>query len=527
MSKTSLQSNLENFVCMLTQDYDFLDQDLPIRTIHKLLILINEQFFKEITLLNWKDIQTHLQQFYVFNNIDLNAMEDFDVAAIEEGNPKALLESLIILCSFVSIFNKDCFDEVKDYFISNVPMHDNDNFFGFLDDYTEELKRTIPEQSNYENQMITNNEDTQNLLNMISTKNNTIQELQQQKNKMSSKMEEYKNKIEELNLFIEEHDSKQKEAKRNLIKQEKIFENKYCILEEELQKQKLEHEKKIKKMITNQDLEISKIKQKFFNFEEEKISLQKEILKLENEKKISEKSLKVKNVEIQKLKKNNDQLIVQIDDLEVKYKTNENKKNKISDFMKKNKELMRKIEELEKKLKLFEKSSINGPESGVFHERSSSNKIPLDLLNQASSSPNPTDDINDTTHYDYKISHIGLRESEVELGNKIGIVDKYLIDNPDIFMNRNSIGEDFSDSNINNVNMDKFKLNNNDNDNNNKFDPNELKQKGWFDKEEAEILYSVMSEYIVTHLDMKNYYISRKTRERDIMRPFVIDEFFK
>lgn len=521
MTKTSLQSNLENFVCMLTQDYDFLDQDLPIRTIQRLLILVNEDFFKEVIVLNWKDIQSHLQQFYIQNNIELNAMEDFDIQSIEEGKPKALLESLIILCSFVSILNKDCFDDVKEYFINNVPMNANDNFFPFIDEYSEELKRAIPNQSNSTNQMIPNNQDTQELLNMISKKNNIIQDLEQQKNTISSKMDQYKLKIEELNQSIEEHESKQKEAKRNLIKQEKIFENKYTALEEELQKQKDEHAAKIKKMITNQDLEISKIKHKFQNFEEEKITLQKEILKLENEKKISEKTLKVKNVEIQKLKKKNDELIIQIDDLEVKYKTNENKKTKISDFMKKNKELIKKIEELEKKIKSLEKAPGNGVVSDIVHERSSSNRIPLELLNEISPLPTPTDDINESPHDDYKFSHIGLRESEVELGNKIGIVDKYLIDNPDVLLDRNSLGENCLDSNVKTVNMNRFKFDDN------QTNINESKNKELLDKEDAGILYSVMSEYIINHLDMKNYYLSRKTRERDIMRPFIIDEFFK
>ena len=45
--------------------------------------------------------------------------------------------------------------------------------------------------------------------------------------------------------------------------------------------------------------------------------------------------------------------------------------------------------------------------------------------------------------------------------------------------------------------------------------------------EEVGMLYSVVSEYMVDHLNLAEMYTSKHTRERNIMKPFVIEQFFK
>ena len=106
MQKSEIQSQLENFVCMLTQDYEGLDQDIKISTIKRLLILIDKRFFSNSELLTWADVRTYLYYFYSEQNLELNAEEDILAEEIEAGDQKSLMESLIILCWLVLNFNR-------------------------------------------------------------------------------------------------------------------------------------------------------------------------------------------------------------------------------------------------------------------------------------------------------------------------------------------------------------------------------------------------------------------------------------
>lgn len=526
MIKSTLQCNLENFVCMLTQDYESFDQGLPLSTIKSLLVLIDEPFFASTTCSHWEDIHNTLQQYYIQNHFELNADEHINFKLIEEGNAKSLVETLIILCSFVNLFNSEVYEDIKDYYIKNIKIKPNDDFFGFIDEYSNDLREIVQSTNNITQNIMTRNEDTQKLLDIISFKTTEINELHSKNNIQKDQIKEHKDTIEELKTFLEEKKNNEKEVKRNLVKQEKIFEIKFTNLEDELLKQKNEYDARIKKMITNHDLELSMIKQKFQNFEEEKISLKKEITKVENEKKIIEKSVKIKNFEIQKLKKENENIKDQVDAFEIKCKINENKKNKYSDLVKKNKELTKVIEELENIINNMNKTYKKSTTIDYNYNTKESNQGLLDMHNEMSPSQiNIYDDINDMTHNEYyKISHIGLRESELEIEDERNSKNKFIYNNSHIINQMNMSINSPSDQTINYTQINKHI---NQADNKNLVETNHLKKNVWIDKDDAEILYSVMSEYITNHLEMKNYYISRKTRERNIMRPFMIDDFLK
>ena len=522
MVKSTLQSNLENFVCMLTQDFDFIDRDLPISTIHRLLTLISDSYFRKLTLINWTDIQSHLQQFYVQSHLDLNAADDIRAHEIESGNQKALVETLIILCSMVMIFNKDTFEEVKDYFISKIKMGNSENFFVFIDDVSQELELVIQNsgeanQSSMGSQMTNINSDTQNLLNIITDKNNLIQKLQGINNELDEKVEVYKKEIQELNSYIGKNEDTQEESKRNLIKQEKIYESKLKIMEEDMIKSEQEYERRIKKMLTNNDLEMGKIKIEIKDWKEELLTNQKESKKLTNEKKILEKNIKIKNMDIQQLKKENQNLKNQINKLEIKNKSANIWKGRYDDLKKENINLKNRNDEIEARLMALDgnylnESGENNIESKMFNHHMESN---VNKKKISHSTMDENQGFNDTLNYG--MSKLHMRESEIDLDGGQGMrntLNQYMMQSMDWANPRDSVNPGGL-SQIRSVNLNNFKLNKS------RDDPPA------FDSENADILYSVMSEYLLGHLEMKEYYVSRQTRERDIMKPFVIEQFFK
>ena len=173
MVKSTLQTNLENFICMLSQDYEKIEQDLGISTIHKLLVTIDRNFFAHLKVINWLDVQSLIQQFYHKENLTLNAMEDIRAKEIENGDQKSLVETLIILCSLVKIFNEEHYEEVRDYFQNKVPILEDHDFFIFVDDVYNEIQYMM-ETTNAHVKKSKNaimkkkeNEDTQHLLNCL------------------------------------------------------------------------------------------------------------------------------------------------------------------------------------------------------------------------------------------------------------------------------------------------------------------------------------------------------------------------
>ena len=177
-----------------------------------------------------------------------------------------------------------------------------------MDDVYNEIRYLIEtaqannKKSNNAMQKQKENEETQHFLNLISNKNEIIQDLQKNNKDLTSDIVKFKSKIKELNSFLEKNQYQQDESNKNLQIQESIFENKLKLMEEDIAKVKEEYEKRIKKMITNHDLEKEKVKAMIMNWNEEKATMQKEIKKYNNEKKIADKNVNLKMMDINELK---------------------------------------------------------------------------------------------------------------------------------------------------------------------------------------------------------------------------------
>jgi len=536
MVKSTLQTNLENFICMLSQDYEKIEQDLGISTIHKLLVTIDRNFFAHLKVINWLDVQSLIQQFYHKENLTLNAMEDIRAKEIENGDQKSLVETLIILCSLVKIFNEEHYEEVRDYFQNKVPILEDHDFFIFVDDVYNEIQYMM-ETTNAHVKKSKNaimkkkeNEDTQHLLNLISNKNEIIQELKNDKKVLSSDIINFKNKIKELNQFLERNQYQQDESTKNLQMQESIFENKLKLMEEDLAKVQEDYEKRIKKMVTNHDLEKEKVKSMLKGWNEEKGALLKQLKKLNNEKTIADKNLNMKNLDITDLRKENITLANKVKSLEIKTKSSTNWKARCDKLKGENKKLNTMLDNLEKKLNEMEKQNLNPKDIyGMNLNRSSKYQLNLDNIEEGIVSNGNNEIVDDSDDKLY-----AMRESEINhdfYGDISNSLSQHLGQNAQYYgprdtipamnispitqMNLQDYGYDKIDEQITGVS---------------EKDPEQTESKIPEDHvslEDAGILYSAFSEYLVKHLDMKEYYTSSKTRERDIMRPFVIDQFFK
>lgn len=535
MVKSTLQTNLENFICMLSQDYEKIDKDLPITTIHKLLVTINRSFFEHVNVINWLDVQSLIQQFYHRENLNLNAMEDIRAKEIEAGDQKSLVETLIILCSLVKIFNEEHYEEVRDYFQNKVPIMEDHDFFIFVDDVYNEIRYLIDtskanaKQSDNAIQKQKENEDTQHLLNLISNKNEIIQELQKDNKDLGSNIVKFKSKIKDLNSFLEKNQYQQDESTKNLHLQESIFENKLKLMEEDLGKVKEDYEKRIKKMVTNHDLEKEKVKSLLTGWNEEKASLQKELKKLNNEKIIADKNMTMKILDITDLKKENKILANKIKSLEIKTKSSINWRTRCDKLKAENKKLNIMLDELESKMNIIERQNLTDKNVyGMNLDRKSKHRLNLDNIAQSITS-NGNNEISDEPEKKFH-----MRESEVNLdvhNDMTTSLSQHITENAEYFGPRDTIPA-MNISPITQMNLHEYGYD--------KIDEqitgvSEKDQEATESKipedhvslEEAGILYSAFSEYLINHLDMNEYYTSRKTRERDIMRPFVIDQFFK
>jgi hypothetical protein len=537
--KSPLQTNLENFICMLSQDYGSMDKDIRVPTIHKLLMTIDKAFFEHVKLINWFDVQSLVQQFYNFKNLDLNAMEDIRAQEIEAGEKKPLVEALIILSSLVKMFNEAHYLEIKDYFKSNADIPPDQDFFDYVDDVYEEVKDLVSNahQQKRESMMSIQkkkeNENTQHLLNMISNKNEVIHQLQNENKELNVDIEKYLKKIKELNNFLEKNQFQQEESTKNLQMQEKIFESKIKLMEEDTSKVKEDYEKRIKKMVTNNDLEREEFKRMIKAWNEEKASIQKELKKLNNEKAIAEKSLSVKNMDITDLKKENKTLANKVKSLEIKTKSSINWRNRHDKLKAENKNLNEIIDELEAKVNSLDRQKLGSKNMfGVGESRSSKNRFNLDILNEVNTSNannEVAEDLEDSNNM-YRI-----RESEVNLdvyGDVSNSLSQHVTENNTYFGPRDTIPS-MGVSPINQINLQDLMYQKVDTVN--EETPGQPPQVIVKEKipedvlkfEEAGILYAAVSEYLVEHMDLVEYYTSKKTRDRDIMKPFVIEQFFK
>lgn len=538
MKKSVLQTNLENFICMISQDYDKIDKDLPMSTIHRLLITIDRSFFEHVNIINWLDVQSLIQQFYHKEGLDLNAMEDIRADEIEAGDQKSLVETLIILCSLAKIFNEEHYEEMRDYFQSNVSIKEDQDFFMFVDDVYKEIKLIRDNATLYQKQSLLEskkqkqNEDTQRLLNLISNKNEIIQELQTRNKQQVADLDKFQAKIREMSEFLEKNQHQQDESNKNLQMQESIFENKVRLMEEDMAKLKDDHERRIKKLITNHDLEKQKMKAMISGWKEEKASLQKEIRKLQSEKSIAEKNLNLQIIDFNELKKNNGILKSKVNSLEIKTKSSTNWKNRCEKLKTENKELKNLVDELESKLNTIDRQKIHDKQFyNVSLSRNSRNRLDLEgLANNISSSAHvePSDEPQKKNQYQ-------MRESEMDLD----IYDDYDIadhveENHEYYGPRDTIPA------MNVSPIDQFNLGELINDKpgvmsrktSMKKSPAKDKDKERIPEdhislEEAGVLYSVVAEYVVEHLNLAELYTSKNTRERNIMEPFVIEQFFK
>lgn len=536
MKKSVLQTNLENFICMISQDYDKIDKDLPMSTIHRLLITIDRKFFEHVNIINWLDVQSLIQQFYHKESLDLNAMEDIRAEEIEAGDQKSLVETLIILCSLTKIFNEDHYEEVRDYFQTNVSIKEDQDFFMFVDDVYKEIKIIRDNASLYQKQSMIDskkqkeNEDTRHLLNLISNKNEIIQELQTRNQQQTADLDKFQAKIKEMSEFLEKNQHQQDESNKNLQMQESIFENKTRLMEEDMAKLKEDYERRIKKIMTNHDLEKQKMKAMIDGWKEEKGSFQKEIKKLQSEKNIAEKNLNLQNMDLNELKRENTTLKNKVNSLEIKMRSSTNWKNRCEKLKTENKELKNQVDELESKLNTIDRQKINDKQFyNVNVSRNSRNRLDLEgLANNitARDKAENSDEPQKKTQYQ-------MRESEVNLD----IYDDYDIadhveENHEYYGPRDTIPA------MNIPPIDLFNLKGPINDNPVTFSRKTSIKKGpstdrdkvpedHISLEEAGVLYSVVAEYVVEHLNLAELYTSKNTRERNIMEPFVIDQFFK
>lgn len=536
--KSPLQRNLENFICMLSQDYEKIDQDVNISTIHKLLIMMDKPFFEHVKLSNWFDVQSLIQEFYHLQGLEINAVEDIQATQIEAGEMKPFVEALIILSSLVKIFNEEHYEEVKDYFQSKVNIPEDQDFFDYVDDVYRDFKNYMDNVKEQKREsMMTmkkqkENEETLRLLNLISTKNDVIHDLQNQNKELNKDIDKFQKKITELNDFLEKNQYQQEESTKNLQMQERIYETKLKLMEEDLTKIKEDYEKRIKKMVTNHDLEKEKVKNMVKAWNEDKATMQKELKKLSNEKTIADKNLNMKNMDITDLKKENKVLANKIKSLEIKTKSSVNWRNRHDKLKSENKRLNELIDELEAKINVMDRQNINEKNAyGIQMGRGSRHKLNLDgLANNITSSGN--NEIREEPEVKSKLFH--MRESEVDLdiyGDVSASLSQHITENMTYYGPRDTIPA-MNMSPINQINLQEFAYD--------KIDeritevseksPENAPQKTPEDHismEEAGILYAAVSDYLVSHMDMVEYYTSKKTRERDIMKPFVIEQFFK
>ena len=534
MNKSPLQRNLENFICMLSQDYERIDLDLQISTIHKLLMTIERSFFEHAEVRNWLDVQSLMQQFYHKENLDLNAIEDIRAEEIEEGNQRVLLETLIILCSLVKLYNEQTYDEVRDYFQTKVAINENQDFFIYVDDVYRDIKilkensKMYNKQNSISKKRQQENEDTRHLLDLISNKNDVIDKFKKENEELRTDISKYSKEIKELTDFIEKNKHQQDESTKNLQMQESIFENKMKLMEEDMAKQKDDYERRIKKIVTNHDLEKQRVKVMVNNWKEEKESLLKDIRKLQKEKSIADNNFKLKNLDITDLKKENIVLKNKVKSLEIKTKSSINWKSRCEKLKTENKELNKMIDELEAKITVIDRQNINDKQVfGMSMSRNSRNRLDLDgLVNNITSTAN-----NEVTDEPSVRTKFRMRESEVNLGiyDDMENLTEHVEENYEYYGPRDTIPA-MNMSPISQMNLHELMAKENTN-------VKEISKKETMEEhkipedhislEEAGVLYSAVSEYLVDHLDMVDYYTSKQTRERDIMKPFVIEQFFK
>lgn len=533
--KSPLQTNLENFICMLSQDYDQMDKDIPISTIHRLLVTIDKGFFEGVKLINWFDVQSLVQQFYHSRALDLNAMEDIRAAEIEGGEKKPLVEALIILSSLVKMFNEAHYEEIKDYFQANVKVPPDQDFFDYVEDVYEEVRHLVSNAHQQKRESMLSlqkqkeNENTQHLLDMISKKNEAIHRLQAENKGLGADIEKYQAKIKELDGFLEKNQFQQEESTKNLQMQEKIFEGKIRLMEEDLSRLHEDHERKVKKMLTNHELEREDFKRMIKAWNEEKASLQKELKKLNNEKSISEKNLNMKNMDITDLKKENKALANKVKSLEIKTKSSINWKSRHDKLKAENKRLNEIIDELEVKINALDRQKLGSKNMfGVGESRNSRHRLNLDGLKPSGTS-NANNEVAEELEEEPTWGRI--RQSEVDLdvfGDMSHSLSQHVTENANYFGPRDTIPA-MNVSPINQLNLEELVYEKQDTAPlmKKKTQAEEKLPEDVLTLEEAGLLYASVSEYLVEHINLVEYYTSKRTRERDIMKPFVIEQFFK
>lgn len=534
MQKSEIQSQLENFVCMLTQDYNSLDRDIQIPTIKRLLTLINKRFFAKAEIVTWADVRTYLYYFYSEQGLDLNAEEDILAEEIEAGDQKSLMESLIILCWLVLNFNRKVYEETQNYFLSKRSLSPNEDFFsviaGLGNDIELELERRKIEKRKFQESYHGGSTETQNLLDQITQRNLTIQKLKDAEQRRIAEIEKLKKENEELKTRIKKHNGEKEDLNHELAKQESIYQAKLNAMEEDFNKAESEHRGKVKKMITNFDIERNQYKKEARIWAEERGALKKEISKLKNEKLLIEKTLELKEIDISRYTKENKKFKEQANKLEIKYKSSLNWKERHAALKEEMERLKEWAEKLEKKVLESDPEYVN-KKDGKFKRLDSRHDSTLGETNPPPS--NDQDPANYGKQPSFKVSHnnFQLRESEVNmdfagrdtLGQQImgNLAWAHSSGMGDHF-GRNESMVHRGESIIRAVNMGSFTLGGGGGSSG-----DGVKKGDGLDKETAELLYSAMAEYTLEHLQMRQYYRNRGTRERDIMKPFVIDQFFK
>lgn len=529
MQKSEIQSQLENFVCMLTQDYEGLDHDISISTIKRLLCLIDKRFFSTAELLTWADVRTYLYYFYNEQCLDLNAEDDILAEDIEAGDQKSLMESLIILCWLVLNFNRKAYEDTQKYFLSTRELQPNEDFFsviaGLGNDIEMEMERRKMDKKKTSTPYKTGSNETQNLLDQITQRNITIQELRQDSVGSDALISKLRKDNDVLKKKNKKHDGVKEDLNRELAKQESIYQAKLAAMEEDIAKAQKDYTRKANKIITNFDIERNAFKKEMRLWSEERGKLKKDILKLKNEKQLVEKTLDLKDIEIVSLKRENKKSKEQANKLEIKYKSSLNWKERHALLKEEMEKLKDWAEKLEKKVLESDPEYVNNKE-GKSRHFGSRNDSTLDTSNYNNNN-NEVDTTAPKTQNSFKISQSNyqLRESEINIDYAgRDTLGQQIMGNM-AWAHSNSIGDPFArnesmvhrgESIIRAVNMGNFGL------------PGQtLKKSSGLDTETAELLYSAMAEYTLEHLQMMQYYRNKDTRERDIMKPFVIDQFFK
>ena len=530
MQKSEIQSQLENFVCMLTQDYEGLDRDIKISTIKRLLILIDKRFFSNAELLTWADVRTYLYYFYSEQNLELNAEEDILAEEIEAGDQKSLMESLIILCWLVLNFNRKVYEDTQRYFLSKRTLSPNEDFFsviaGLGNEIEIELERRKLEKGKMKEGYSGGKDETQNLLDQITQRNRTIQELRDAEQKRENEIDRLRKENNELKTRIKKHNGEKEDLNHELAKQESIYQAKLNAMEEDFTKAENEHQNKVKKMITNFDIERNQYKKETRIWNEERGALKKEITKLKNEKQLIEKKLSLKDIKISAVTKENKKFKEQANKLEIKYKSSLNWKERHAALKEEMERLKEWAEKLEKKVLESDPEYVN-KKDGKLKRLDSRNDSTLDDIGTGTHGDGDIGDYDKHASFKMSQANFGLRESEINMGfagrdtlgqqimGNLAWAHSSGMDDP---YTRNESMVHRGESIIRAVNMGSFSLNNTD---------GFKKPESGVDKETLELLYSAMAEYTLEHLQMRQYYRNRGTRERDIMKPFVIDQFFK